>query len=124
MVKLADLRCEDLLAERALVRRREREEGQEAVQHALEEPRNTGKHTELALDAHDGLQYGPQQLLAHAQQSDKEGRRTTQISGAMKSTSACAGKSAMRSRAVRCSAVCCAMSARCLDISDIRRRTS
>ena len=45
----ARLLGEDLLAERPLLGRGQREEGHEPVKHALEELRDPGEHAQLAL---------------------------------------------------------------------------
>ena len=112
------------MAERPLVRRREGEIRSEPVQHALEEPRDAGEHAELALKTHDRLESRVSKHPVDPQLQKRNTRLTTHTSGAMYNTSAFAGKSAMRSRAARCSAVWFAISGRYLISSFIRRSVS
>lgn len=108
-----DVRCENLLAERAVAWWRQREEGQQPVEHLLEQAWYAGEDAQLALQAYDGLAEGKavsgnRNALSH--RDFQTWTRTTQTSLSVYRTSARAGNSAMRSLACRCSSFCFSMS--------------
>ena len=77
---------EDLLAERPLLGRGQREEGHEPVEHALEELRDPGEHAQLALQPYDRLlahHSVPSARVQRMREHDEDGTLTTQMSDAM-----------------------------------------